>query len=71
MTTQEASEQSGLTSWTISQAAKRGDFAATQPNGRRGGWDINEASFRQWVARRRIQHGNRAFVALANRGALA
>jgi hypothetical protein len=43
----------------------------TKPSGDKGGWDIHEESFRQWITRRRIKGGNRAFVALSTRGVLA
>jgi hypothetical protein len=71
MSTLEASQLSGMSAWSISQAAKRGEFAATKPSGDKGGWDIHEESFRQWITRRRIKGGNRAFVALSTRGVLA
>jgi hypothetical protein len=71
MTAKEASLISGLSVWSIQFAASKSEFAATKPAGNKGGWDINEESFRQWLTRRRIKGGNKAYVALVTRGTLA
>lgn len=71
MTTKDAAALSGLSEWSISVAASKSAFAATKPNGRSGGWDIDEQSFRQWLQRRRMKGGNKAYVAMVTRGVLA
>jgi hypothetical protein len=57
-----------LAEWTISKYARNGAFFATQPNGRTGGWDIEEKSFVLWLKLRRKSGANNPMAKAMDRG---
>lgn len=59
MTLHEASTASGFAVRTLYRKIKEGAFVAFLPKGRRGGWEINESSFRSWVRANRIASANK------------
>jgi hypothetical protein len=58
MTLPQAVEASGLSAYTLKAEARKGSFEAVLPRGKRGGYEFDPESFRIWMIRRRIQHGN-------------
>ena len=70
MTLKEAASESGLSAWTIMNAAKADQFAAEKPRGSRGGWVIDPQSFRDWLLRRRLKGANGPARAAIKRGAM-
>ncbi len=67
MTVEEASKESGLAPFTIKVECRRGSFEADKPRERRGGWLIDEESFRCWLLRRKMRTGNAPARARARR----
>lgn len=49
MTLLEASKESGFSVRTLYRRIQDKAFVAFLPRGRRGGWHVNETSFRDWV----------------------
>lgn len=63
----EAAQLSGLAPYTLKAQARNGEFEADMPRGRRGGYVIDETSFRLWMIRRRLKTGNGPARARARR----
>jgi len=59
MTIKQASEESGFAVGTLYRKITAGNFLACKPRGCKGGWEINPASFRQWVQSNREAAVNR------------
>jgi hypothetical protein len=70
MNAKEASQESGLSVFTISKHARNDQFAAEKPNGDTGGWQIDPQSFRDWLMRRRLKGANGPARAAIKRGML-
>lgn len=60
MSLEEACQQSGLTRWGLYPHIKAGEFAASLPFGRTGGWHISRHSFRAWLLSRIGAGANRS-----------
>ena len=58
MTIRDASEESGLSCYTLREYARRGEFAAYMMRGKKGGYEIEPRNFRAWVLLRRMRTGN-------------
>jgi hypothetical protein len=56
---EQAAAMTGYSVYMIRQFAHRGEFAATMPRGRRGGWEIVRPSFEAWRQSRRASAANR------------
>jgi hypothetical protein len=56
---EDAARMTGYSVFMIRQFAHRGEFAATMPRGRRGGWEIVKPSFEAWWMSRRASAANR------------
>ena len=56
---EQAAEMSGYSVFMIRRFCARGEFAATMPRGRRGGWEIVRPSFEAWWQSRRASAANR------------
>ncbi|MEI6279287.1 MAG: hypothetical protein WCQ16_07895 [Verrucomicrobiae bacterium] len=59
MTLIEASKESGFSFSSLYRKIKDGKFLACQPRGRKGGWEINASSFRQWIQANRVATSNK------------
>jgi predicted DNA-binding transcriptional regulator AlpA len=59
MTLLDASRESGFSLSSLYRKIKEGKFLACQPRGRKGGWEINASSFRQWIQKNRAATSNR------------
>jgi hypothetical protein len=70
MNIQQAAELAGTCRHTVMEAAKADAFAAEKPNGNRGGWRIDPASFKDWLTRRRLKRANGPARAAIKRGQL-
>ncbi len=67
MTMPEATAAAGLSTYTLRACARRGEFLAWLPRGKRGGYVIDPDSFRCWLLRRKMQTGNAPARAMAER----
>ena len=54
----EAAKRSEYAPFTLRMFCRTGEILASKPRGNRGGWDINESSFDEWLRRRRIERSN-------------
>lgn len=63
----QASAESGLSAYVLKAHARNGSFEADMPRGRRGGYVIDDQSFRVWLIRRRMKTGNAPAKARARR----
>lgn len=59
MTVPEAAKATGYSEFMIRDFAKRGEFCASMPRGKRGGYDIIRPSFEQWWQAKRAAAANR------------
>ncbi len=59
MTIHDASRESGWSLTSLYRKIAEGKFVACKPRGRRGGWEINPSSFRQWVRSNREATSNK------------
>jgi hypothetical protein len=59
MTVSEAAAMTGYSAYMIRDFARKGAFAAVQPRGRRGGYEIVRPSFEQWWQGKRAAAANR------------
>jgi hypothetical protein len=59
LTLEEACRLAGLSKPAMYVRVRRGDFLASQPFGRSGGWRIVRASFERWLIDRYGQTSNR------------
>lgn len=58
----EAQRLSGFSSRSIREYIRRGEFAATMPRGRCGGWHIVRQSFLDWWGYRNASTANRSTI---------
>ncbi|MEI6035072.1 MAG: hypothetical protein WCS65_12440 [Verrucomicrobiae bacterium] len=58
MTLAEASKRSGYAVWTLQKLAREGKFLACKPRGNRGGWEVNRATFEEWIKSRILGSAN-------------
>ncbi len=65
----EAQRLSGFSSRSIRDYIKRGEFAATMPRGRCGGWHIVRQSFLDWWGYRNASTANRTTIPARKRRA--
>lgn len=49
----------GYSIYMIREFARRGEFAACMPRGKRGGWEIVRPSFEAWWSSKRASSSNR------------
>lgn len=56
---EDAARMTGYSVYSIRQFAHRGEFAATMPRGRRGGWEIVKPSFEAWWQSKRASSATR------------
>ena len=56
---EEASRMTGYSVYMIRQFARRGEFSACMPRGKRGGWEILKPSFEAWWSSKRASSANR------------
>ncbi len=56
---EEASRMTGYSIYMIREFARRGEFAACMPRGKRGGWEILKPSFEAWWQSKRASSSNR------------
>lgn len=59
MTISEAAAMTGYSTYMIRDFARKGAFAALQPRGKRGGYEIIRPSFEQWWMAKRAATANR------------
>lgn len=71
MTLQEASAASGYAVWTLQKFARENEFGAWKPRGRKGGWQVDEPSFRAFMRRRKLKGANDFMKNQIKRGARA
>jgi hypothetical protein len=56
---EDAARMTGYSVFMIRRFCARGEFAATMPRGRRGGWEIVKPSFEAWWSSKRASSSNR------------
>jgi hypothetical protein len=59
MTVSEAAEITGYSQFMIREFARRGEFCAILPRGKRGGYEIVRPAFEQWWQAKRAAAANR------------
>lgn len=64
MKVEDAAERSGFAIWTVRRMARQGLFMATKPRGNRGGWEIDDESFHDWMQGNQTARGNAAYQAM-------
>jgi hypothetical protein len=55
----DAAALTGYSIYMIREFARRGEFAACMPRGKRGGWEIVKPSFEAWWQSKRVSSANR------------
>jgi hypothetical protein len=56
---EQAAAMTGYSVYMIREFARRGEFSACMPRGKRGGWEILKPSFEAWWQSKRALSANR------------
>ena len=56
---EQAAAMTGYSIYMIREFARRGEFSACMPRGKRGGWEILKPSFEAWWQSKRASSANR------------
>jgi hypothetical protein len=56
---EQAAAMTGYSVYMIREFARRGEFSACMPRGKRGGWEILKPSFEAWWQSKRASSANR------------
>jgi hypothetical protein len=56
---EQAAAMTGYSIYMIREFARRGEFSACMPRGKRGGWEIVKPSFEAWWQSKRASSANR------------